>query len=133
LRTRTSSVGRPEYLSQIRFMAARGLSSSNAGGLEGALCPRSGSPGGLPLDMTSSGRSCSGHCSTPFMKRHTVSALGCIWGPPTRSPIRLTPQLDTFHYLHPRRVSGKASPSGGPSGLDLRPNPSLLATNPNLR
>jgi hypothetical protein len=51
-----------------------GLSGSNAGGLEGAPCPRFSSPGGPPLDMTSSGRPCGGHCSSHFMKRHPVAA-----------------------------------------------------------
>jgi hypothetical protein len=42
-----------------------------------------------------------------------------------RSGMYRGPQLDTFHYLYPGRVSGKASPSGDPSGLGLRPNPNL--------
>ena len=54
----------------------------------------------------------------------TSKVRGCIGGPNSK-PNSTDAQLDTFHYLYPRGVSGKASSSGDPSGLDLRSNPSL--------
>ena len=54
----------------------------------------------------------------------TSKVRGCIGGPNSK-PNSTDAQLDTFHYLYLRRLSGKASPSGDPSGLDLRPNHNL--------
>jgi hypothetical protein len=49
---------------------------------------------------------------------------GCIRGPNSK-PYRSEAHFDIFNYLYPGRVFGKADPSGDPSGLDPRPNPSL--------